>query len=202
MSTQPKHLLTPEEYLEIDRKAEYKSEYYNGEMFAMSGGVSVHNLISGHLVFLLNLELRSRPCFVYNSDMRVRVSRTGLYTYPDVTVVCSERQFLDDRRDTLLNPTVIVEALLPSTEAYDRGRKFEHYRSLESLRAYLMFASDRIHCDLFTRESSGSWVLTEADGPDATIDLEAIGCRLKLGEVYEKAAAEILQPPTTGSGLY
>src|SRR5215831_2206166 len=191
MSTQPKHLLTPEEYLEIERKAEYKSEYYLGEMFAMSGGVSAHNLIGGHLVFLFNLQLRSRPCFVYNSDMRVRVSRTGLYTYPDLTVACGEREFLDNRHDTLLNPAVIIEVLAPSTEAYDRGRKFEHYRSLESLRAYLMFAPDRIHCDVFTREPFGPWVVRDADGPDATIELEAIGCRLTLAEVYEKAAVEI-----------
>jgi Uma2 family endonuclease len=98
MSTQPKTLLTPEEYLEIERQAEVKSEYYQGEMFAMSGGVSAHNLIAGDVAFLLNLQVRSRDCFVYNSDMRVRVSQTGLYTYPDVTVVCGERRFLDDGR--------------------------------------------------------------------------------------------------------
>ena len=199
MSTQPKHLLTPEEYLEIERKAEFKSEYYKGEMFAMSGARSPHNLIAVDVAFRLRGQLPSRRCFVYSSDMRVLVSRTGLYTYPDVTVVCGERQFRDDRNDTLLNPTLIVEILSPSTEAYDRGRKFQQYRSLDSLRAYLMIASDNIHAELYTRGSSGKWVLTaEADRLEDALDLEAIGCRLNVAEIYEQAAPEILPPPTAG----
>jgi Uma2 family endonuclease len=199
MSTQSKRLLTPEEYLEIERKAEFKSEYYNGEMFAMAGGLSPHNLIAVDAVFLLRSQVRAGQCFVYNSDMRVRVNRTGLYTYPDVSVVCGERKFLDDRHDTLLNPTLIIEVLSPSTEAYDRGRKFQQYRSLESLRAYLMIASDQIHVELHTRQMSGLWLLAvESDRLEDTLDLESIGCRLNLAQVYEQAALELSPPPTAG----
>jgi Uma2 family endonuclease len=180
MSTQPKHLLTPEEYLEIERNAEFKSEYYQGEMFAMSGGVSAHSLIALDVAFLLKAQVRSQGCFVYNSDMRVRVSQTGLYTYPDVTVVCGERKFLDSRLDTLLNPSVIVEILSPSTEAYDRGRKFENYQTLESLGAYLLIASDRMRVDLFTRQPSGQWLLTAAERHEETIELVFIGSRLTV----------------------
>ncbi len=130
MSTQPKSFLTPEQYLEIDRQAERKSEYWQGEMFAMSGAAEPHNLILPNIIVQIHPQLRTRDCRTYSNDMRVRVSTTGLYTYPDMVVVCGAPQFLDARRDTLLNPTLIVEVLSPSTEAYDRGRKFEHYQSI------------------------------------------------------------------------
>jgi len=116
--------------------------------------------------------------------MRVRVSSTGLYTYPDVVVVCGEPQFLDDRRDTLLNPSLIVEVLSPSTEAYDRGRKFEHYASIPSLSEYLLVASDRIHLDLYARQTSGQWLLTSANGPEGALDLICAGCRLTASALY------------------
>src|SRR6266404_1708800 len=152
MSSVPKTFLTPEQYLEIERKAEFKSEYFQGEMFAMAGAREAHNLIALNLAAALHPQLRARPCRAYISDMRVRVSATGLYTYPDILVVCGEPQFLDERRDTLLNPNLIVEVLSPSTEAYDRGRKFEHYRSVESLSEYLLVSSERIIAELFTRQ--------------------------------------------------
>jgi Uma2 family endonuclease len=145
VSTQPKSFLTPEQYLEIERPAERKSEYYNGEMFAMAGAKRAHNLLVTNLLAGLHRQLRSRPCEVYPSDMRVRVSATGLYTYPDIVAVCGEQQFLDDTEDTLLNPGLLVEVLSPSTEAYDRGRKFEQYKTLDSLREYMLVASERIH---------------------------------------------------------
>jgi Uma2 family endonuclease len=195
MSTQPKHLLTPEEYLEIERKAEYKSEYYQGEMFAMSGGVSSHNLICVDVVFLLSGQLRSRNCYVYNSDMRVLVNPAGLYTYPDLSIVCGERRFLDGREDTLLNPNVIVEVLSPSTEAYDRGRKLKMYSGIESLTAYLLLASDRVEADLFTRQPGGEWSVTLTDRPEDTLELPSIGCRLKIADVYLKSG---LVPQTSG----
>jgi Uma2 family endonuclease len=115
--------------------------------------------------------------------MRVRAS--GLYTYPDVVVVCGEPQFLDQRRDTLLNPLLIVEVLFPSTEAYDRGRKFEHYRSIPSLREYLLVASDRVHADLYTLRPDGDWSIHSADGPGETIELPNVGCALALSDLYE-----------------
>src|SRR5579864_7307375 len=186
MSTQPKTFLTPEQYLEIERKAEFKSEYYQGEMFAMAGARSDHNLIVGNLVAFLHPQLRPRPCLTYSSDQRVRVSATGLYTYPDVIVVCGEPQFVDEELDTLTNPTLIIEVLSPSTEAYDRGRKFEHYRSLPSLREYLLVASERIHLDLFKRQSDEEWLLTAAGRPEDTIELSSVACKLTLAEIYLK----------------
>jgi Uma2 family endonuclease len=193
MSTVAKTLLTPEQYLEIERKAEFRSEYYNGEMFAMAGAADSHSLIVTNLTAEFSQQLRKRPCFTYSHDMRVRVSATGLYTYPDVMVVCGERQFLDDRRDNLLNPAVIVEVLSPSTEAYDRGRKFENYRSIESLREYLMVSSESIGAELYTRQPDGRWMLTAASRLEDVLEIESIDCRLALADVYEKV--EPVEPP-------
>jgi Uma2 family endonuclease len=186
MSTLAKTRLTPEQYLEIERKAGFRSEYFHGEMFAMAGAADSHNLIVTNLTREFSQQLRKRPCFTYSHDMRVRVSATGLYTYPDVMVVCGERQFLDDRRDNLLNPAVIVEVLSPSTEAYDRGRKFENYRLLESLREYVMVASERIGADLYTRQPDGRWMLRAASRLEDVLEIESIDCRLVLADVYEK----------------
>ena len=186
MSTQSKAFLTPEQYLEIERAAEVKSEYFNGEMFAMSGARRKHNLIQTNILSELRQQLRGRQCETYPSDMRVRVSATGLYTYPDVVVVCGEPIFLDDREDTLLNPTLLVEVLSPSTEKYDRGQKLEHYQTIESLRHYLLVASDRVRADLFTLPTG--W--TGTGNLEDMIALEAIGCRLKLADIYEKVKLE------------
>ncbi len=193
MSTQAKTFLTPEQYLEIERRAEYKSEYYQGEMFAMSGVTYRHSLIVSNIHFQLRLQLQGRPCDAHTTDLRVRVSATGLYTYPDVVVVCGEPQFEDDELDTLLNPLAIVEVLSPSTEAYDRGRKFDHYRAIASLKQYLLVAFDRIHVDLYTRGDDGQWVLTAADGPEESIELA--GCRFKLSDIYERV--ELASTPPT-----
>ena len=186
MSTQPKTFLTPEQYLEIERKAEYKSEYFNGEMFAMAGARLAHNLLVANLVRELGQQMRSRPCLILPSDMRVCVSATGLYTYPDVVGICGEPQFLDDQTDTLLNPALVVEVLSHSTEAYDRGRKFESYKSIESLREYLLVASDRIHADLYNRQPDGRWLLTSADKLEDSLTLESVGAQLTLADLYEK----------------
>ena len=194
MSTQPQTFLTPEQYLEIERKAEFRSEYYQGETFAMAGAKEAHNPIVGNVHAELRQQLRSRPCRAYMSDMRVRVSATGLYTYADVTVVCGEPQFLDERRDTLLNPNLIVEVLSPSTEAYDRGGKFEHYRSVESVGEYLLVSSERIGAELFTRLPDGSWHLIAISRMQGSLDLKSVGCRLSLVDVYEKVDL-IASPP-------
>jgi Uma2 family endonuclease len=200
VSTQPKTFLTPEQYLQIEREAEYKSEYYQGEMFAMAGAGWVHNLLVANLIAGLHPQLRSRPCRVCPSDMRVRVRATGLYTYPDVVVVCGEPQFLDERRDTLLNPSLLIEVLSPSTEAFDRGQKFEHYRSIESLGEYLLVASDRVHVDLYTRQPDGRWLLTSAGRLEDSLDLESVGCRLALADLYEKTDLPGFQPTTPEPG--
>ena len=185
MSTDPKTFLTPEQYLEIERKAEYKSEYYNGEMFAMAGASLAHNLIVGNLVGELHRQLRPGRCRILSSDMRVRVTATGLYTYPDAVAYCGEPQLLDGS-DTLLNPSLIVEVLSLSTEAYDRGRKFEHYQSIESVSEYVLVSSDRVHVDLFRRQADGDWLLKSADRMEDVLELQSIGCRLSLAELYEQ----------------
>jgi len=186
MCSPPKTFITPEQYLEIERKAEFRSEYYNGEMFAMAGAKRPHNLIKMNVGAELHQQLRARPCEVSSSDQRVLVAPTGLYTYPDIVVVCGEPRYLDGELDTLLNPMVIVEVLSPTTEAYDRGRKFGHYRMIESLRAYLMVASELISAELYTRQPDNLWALTKASRLEDAIEIESIGCRLKLADIYEK----------------
>jgi Uma2 family endonuclease len=185
MSTRVKTPLTPEEYLEIERKAEFKSDYWNGEMFAMSGARLAHNAINVNVTLHLALQLRSRCCQTLANDMRIRTV-SNLYTYPDTAVVCGEPQFADGEFDTLLNPNLIVEILSPSTELYDRGLKFEQYRRIESLREYLMLASDRIHAELFTKQPNGHWTLSEWSAPEDVVPLESCDCRLKLADIYEK----------------
>src|SRR5438128_137657 len=134
--------IAPEEYLARERQAETKSEYYEGEIFAMAGGSEEHSLIATNVLIELGLQLRDRPCKIYNNDLRVQVDEEGPYTYPDVSVVCGEAKFVDAEVDTLLNPTVIVEVLSHTTEAWDRGGKFERYQQMPSLKAYVLIAQD------------------------------------------------------------
>lgn len=180
--------LDPAIYLDLERRSEVRSEWLDGEVVAMTGGSREHNLIVGNLVGELRAQLKRRPCEVYPSDLRVRVP-AGLYTYPDVVVACGEPRFEDEHRDTLLNPTLLVEVLSRSTEAYDRGEKFERYRTLDSLAEYLLVSQTRPHVEQFLRQPDGRWLLAEATGLEATIDLPSIGCRLALAEVYERVFA-------------
>lgn len=186
MSLQPKTHLTPEEYLALERKAEYKSEYFAGEMFAMARASERHVLVVTNVVAELRGQLRHRPCTVYSTDLRVRVSPTGLYTYPDVIVVCGQAQFADDQKDTLLNPTLIVEVLSESTKDYDRGGKFEHYRTLASLSEYVLIAQNKYHVEHFVRQPDNRWLLWETNRLEDTIHLPSIECALALIEVYDK----------------
>ena len=188
MSAQPKRLITPEEYLAIERDVEAKHEFYRGEMFAMGGASREHNLITGNVGASLHAQLANRPCEAYQNDMRVKVAATGLYTYPDVVITCEKPRFEDDKFDTLLNPQSIVEVLSDSTEKYDRGKKFELYRQIESLREYVLVSQDRAHVEVFARDGDGPWELSEATGLDAAIDLPAIGGRLALADVYAKVS--------------
>ena len=186
MSTQPKTFLTPEQYLEIERKAEYKSQYWRGEMFAMAGASANHNSLAVNLVIDVGGQLRGRDCRAYGSDMRVQTSPDGLYTYPDLSVVCGKPKLADSKFDTLENPTLIAEILSASTEGYDRGEKFEQYRSISSLKQYLLVTQDRAHVELYTRQPDGQWLLCEASGLDQFINLDSIGCRLALEDLYDK----------------
>lgn len=176
---------TPEEYLTLERKADCKSEYVDGQVIAMAGASRIHNLLAGNFYREVSQQLRGRPCEAYINDMRVKVSRTGLYTYPDVVVVCGEIHFEDVDNDTLLNPTVIAEVLSPSTEAYDRGEKFAHYRRLESLQEYLLIAQDKVRIEHYVRQGA-QWLLSEASTLDEVVHLAAIGCDIALRDVYDK----------------
>ena len=186
MPLQPKPYLSPADYLAIERSAEFKSEYFNGEIFAMSGASEPHNVIVLNTGAEIRQHLKKRPCKVYANDMRVKVRPTGLYTYPDVVVVCGQAQFDDAHLDTLLNPTILIEVLSDSTEAYDRGRKFEHYRSLESLAEYVLIAQNRPQIEAYRRQPSQQWLLTESRGLEGVLRLHSIECDLALAEIYDK----------------
>jgi Uma2 family endonuclease len=178
--------VTPEEYLALERGSELRHEYVDGQMVAMTGGSRNHALIVTNLGGELRQQLKGRACEVYTSDLRVQVSATGLYTYPDVVVVCGEPRFEDPHLDTLLNPTVIIEVLSPTTEPYDRGRKFEQYRTLESLREYLLVSQDHPLVEQFLRQEADAWLFTEVSGLDQTVSLPSIECQVALAEIYHK----------------
>jgi Uma2 family endonuclease len=183
MSAVPKKLYSPEEYLALERAAEYKSQYFAGEIFAMAGGSPRHNLISTNVIGELRAQLKGRPCEVYPSDQRLKIPATGLYTYPDVSVVCGEPQFDDE--DLLLNPILLVEILSDSTEAFDRGKKFEHYRKIPSLREYLLIAQDRCKVDQYVKQEDGKWVLlSEVSDMQSIIKLPSLNCDLAVAEIY------------------
>ena len=186
MPVQPQRRYTPEEYLTLERKAEYKSEYVNGAIFAMSGASERHNVIVLNIGASLHAQFRNRPCRVYASDMRVKVSQTGLYAYPDIVALCGEPQFDDAQKDILLNPAVIIEVLSPSTEAYDRGGKFEHYRKLASLAEYLLVSQEKPRIEHYVRQPDNLWLLSEASSLQDTVHLPSINCSLSVANVYEK----------------
>jgi Uma2 family endonuclease len=190
MPIQPKRRLSPEEYLEIERQANHKSEYFDGEMFAFAGASFKHNTIIINLILHLGPEVRKRQCHLHSNDMRIKVIATGLYTYPDVFIVCNKPQFEDEHEDTILNPIVIIEVLSPSTENYDRGSKFAHYRTISSLSDYILVAQDKIHVEHYARQSDFSWLLTEYNSLENTFKIEAIDCDVSIAKIYENLELE------------
>lgn len=187
MSLQAKHRIGFDEWLAAERAAlEGRSEYADGESFAMAGDTERHNLIATNIVAELRNRFKGRPCYVYASDMKVRAASGRVGTYPDVAAICGERQFYDERLDTLMNPTVIVEVLSDSTEAYDHGDKFAHYRSLPSLKAYLLVSQNKIGAELYVRGADDSWRLTAYGAPTDRVPLDVIDAELSLAEVYDK----------------
>lgn len=177
---------TAEEYLALEEKADGKSEYYHGEIFAMAGASYNHNLIAGNTHTALNQFLESKPCVVFTSDMRLLVKQNGLYTYPDVMVICGQPEFLEGRNDTVTNPIVIVEVLSKSTRDYDRGFKFESYRMIETLQDYVLVDQARIHVECFHKLEDGRWVLIETNLPEATLTLPAINFTIPISRIYHK----------------
>ena len=186
MSSLPMPRYTPEQYLEMERQAEYKSEYLSGEIFAMAGASESYNLIVTNMVRELSTHLKGRPCKTYPSDMKVEVGPAGLFTYPDITVVCGEVQFHDQHRDMVQNPTVIVEVLSPSTEAYDRGAKFAQYRRRDSLTDYLMVSPNEYRVEHYVRQPDHQWLLSEVTREEQAVVIASLGCELPLSEVYDR----------------
>jgi len=185
-SAQPVTRLTEAEYLRLERQAETKSEYFEGEMFAMAGGTRPHSLVATNLLRELSARLKDTDCVVYNSDLRVKVEPTGLFTYPDVSVACGRQRFLDAEEDTLLDPIVVIEVLSDSTESYDRGKKFEHYRQIPTCREFLLVSQKEPRIEQFIRQANGEWTLREAAGLEAEIRLPSLGIVLPLAEVFAK----------------
>jgi Uma2 family endonuclease len=182
--------ITPEEYLAFDRNSPIKNEYYDGNIYpmiepirGMAGASFTHNQIFSNLFGGLHGQLKGSPCQIYGSDFRVLADRS--YTYPDLVAVCGECRFSDGQFDILLNPTLLVEILSPSTESWDRGGKFEHYKRLESLREYVLIAQDRMRVELFTRQGD-EWIPTILERPDDVLQLASIGCAVPLAEIYAR----------------
>lgn len=189
MSSLANNLYTPEEYLALERETEYRSEYVNGRIYAMSGTSREHALITLNVGREISAQLDDTPCETYVTDLRVKVSPTGMYTYPDVVVACEEPRFEDKQVDTLLNPTVIVEVLSPSTELYDRTDKFAHYRKLPSLAEYVLVSQDKMRVEQYSRQDSPDeqWMLTIiSNNPDDILTLASIGCKVALRSIYRK----------------
>jgi Uma2 family endonuclease len=191
MSAVPQPILTAQEYLEGERLSETKHEFLDGEIYALAGATEPHNLIVGNVIREVGTQLKGRRCRVYPSDMRLQVAETGLFTYPDVMIVCEEPRLVDDKIDTLLNPKVIFEVLSESTEANDRGWKWAHYRQLASLVEYVLVAQDVFRVEQFVRQSNGTWTFRDYLGLDAVAELPSIQCALPLSEVYY-----LVEPPT------
>lgn len=175
-----------EEYLATEREQETRNEFIAGQVYAMTGAKESHNLIVINLAAELRARFKQRPCRVFASDMKVRIDLADACTYPDIAALCGERRFHDQRRDVITNPSLIVEVLSKSTEAYDRGDKFALYRRLPSLREYLLISQERMAVELFTRQADGRWLLSTFDRADQEIALESVDCTVPMAEIYDK----------------
>ncbi len=184
MSSPAQPFLTVEQYLAIERAAETRSEYYNGRMYAMAGGTFRHALINGNLAIELGAAARSRKCFLLPTDMRTIVA--GLHTYPDIVLVCGQPQFAYGKQDTLLNPTLVIETLSPSTEGYDRGFESAHFRKTESLREYAIVSQIEPRVEIFRRQADGDWLLSEYVGIEAACRFETLDCLISLAGIYDR----------------
>ncbi|MBI1759932.1 MAG: Uma2 family endonuclease [Acidobacteria bacterium] len=184
MSPQVQPALTFDEYLELDREAEFRSEFANGRMEGMAGGSKEHALIAFNLSGEFALQLKNRPCLAFGSDLRLAVLTKKHGRYPDLSIVCGQPEFY--QQDTLTNPTVLIEILSPSTEAKDRGEKAEEYRGIASLQEYLLIAQDRYHVEHYARQPDQRWLLTEFKELHETVQLTSINCQLKLADIYDK----------------
>jgi Uma2 family endonuclease len=188
MSARPHARLTEEEYLEIERATEFRNEYYDGNMYAMSGGSATHAFIIANVARALGNALDDKPCRIASSDFRVRVPPERFYTYPDVVVVCDPIQLF--QKDTLLNPILLIEVLSPSTESRDRGFKFDRYRAIDSLQEYALVSQFEPHVEVFRRHEAGKWLFSVFKGLEETCTFESIGVTVPLSEICRKVEFE------------
>ncbi len=186
MSQLTKRLYTPEEYLAQEPRAAFKSEYDNGEIRALAGASLNHNRIVTNLIAKLKSALRKKSCDVFGSDMRIMVRHSGLYTYPDLSVVCGKIEFAPNRKDTITNPIALIEVLSRETRTYDRGRKFDQYRALKSLQDYLLVDQCRPHVEYFRRLPDNTWELEEVEGPASRLRVQSLDLTLALRTIYNR----------------
>ncbi|KQS33429.1 Uma2 family endonuclease [Dyadobacter sp. Leaf189] len=187
MTAQPITMYSAEEYLELERAADYKSEYYRGEIFAMAGAGRNHNRIKENLSIEIGSFLKGKSCQSFSSDMRVHIPESTLYTYPDLLILCGKAEFLDRHTDTLLNPSVIIEVLSPSTESYDRGKKFRFYRGIDSLVEYILIDSTELSAEVHRKETGDVWVLSSAAYDlESSIEISQVGLTLKMSDIYSQ----------------
>ncbi len=186
VAVKPPKTFTPDEYLEMERNAVQKSEYYAGEIFLMAGASPNHNRIAGNVYTEFNTGLRGHTCEAFNSDQRLYVKKNGLYTYPDVMAVCGRIEYDNRNSDAITNPALIVEVLSPSTANYDRGGKFELYRDISSFQEYVLIHQDKVHIEHHRRDEQRRWLLTEYKDVDASLLFESVGISIPLQRIYER----------------
>ena len=184
MSALPKRKLTATEYLDIERRAEFKSEFFDGEMFAMAGASRHHNIVNENLSTELGARLKGGRCRTLSRDQRVRIERTGLYCYPDLVIVCGTPEYAVEDPDTLINPRAIIEVLSGSTERYDRTTKYRHYQKLPSVTEYILVSQDEPLCERFTRLADGTWTVASFVGLDSILVLTSVPVEIPLADIF------------------
>lgn len=194
MASIPDTRISSEEYLRGERLAEEKSEYVDGYVYAMSGASVPHNYIASNLMVIIGSALKGSPCKPLGSDMRTRTPSSRFFTYPDLVIVCGQPELHDEQKDTLLNPTVIIEILSPSTEKWDRGGKFARYQSIPSLQDYVLVSQDIPRVERFSRNGE-EWTLANSEGLEATLRLPSVGIEISLAEIYEDVEFDPMSPP-------
>ena len=186
MVADPTTIYDAQQYVALENEAEFKSELFNGQVYAMAGASPTHALITANFIGIVQQHLRGKPCRTFSSDLRVWVNETGAFVYPDVTVACPPLQFAPDDPNSLTNPVVVIEVLSPSTEANDRGAKWGHYQHLPSLRDYVLVAQDQMRIEHYERMDDGTWRYSVAEDANGSVSLPSLECRLELAEVYER----------------
>lgn len=185
MSAVPKPIYNADQYLALEQGAEYRSQFYFGEIFAMAGASRRHNVVAANVLANIHPQLKGRSYEVYQNDMRVKV-HPDFYTYPDIVIVCGEPEIERKNGENLLNPTVLIEVLSPSTEKFDRGDKFRFYRLMPSLREYVLVSQDRVNIEHYFRQEDNSWLFTALNEEGDVLELPSVSCLVNVRDIYDK----------------